>query len=124
MFVKSQQLFVEFTFHPKVRQTDTFYRQGTGVLITDKRSEEQAHVFSDARPEELASLPDDAPHRDVDLIILEKKKALKGKAKIVIILPPTIHGGMTCLAASRANAQTIRQSVLVPSTSCPFRWCT
>ncbi|CAO2648706.1 Nn.00g096550.m01.CDS01 [Neocucurbitaria sp. VM-36] len=49
-------------------------------------------VFRDDHPEDVDSLPDDAPHREVDLAILKARKELGNKAKIAIVLPPIIYG--------------------------------
>ncbi|ETI27728.1 hypothetical protein G647_00177 [Cladophialophora carrionii CBS 160.54] len=56
-----------------------------GMYISDK-------VYSDARPEEIDTIPDDAPHRAIDLAILAARKELGTKAKIIIILPTLVYG--------------------------------
>jgi nucleoside-diphosphate-sugar epimerase len=49
-------------------------------------------VFRDDKPEDIDALPEDAPHREVDLAILKARQELGRKAKIAIVLPPIIYG--------------------------------
>lgn len=49
-------------------------------------------IFDDARPETVDGVADDAPHRAVDLAILQRRAELGDKAKIAIVLPPLIYG--------------------------------
>lgn len=62
-----------------------------GVLTGDK---DPNRVFSDRSNDDVDSLPDTAWHRNVDLLIKRAvdSKKLEGKAKVAIILPPTIYG--------------------------------
>lgn len=69
------------------------HTSGTGLLVdgvygsklTDK-------IYDDAKDEDIASIPDDAPHRDVDLLLLNWIKANEGRADLMIVSPPTIWG--------------------------------
>ncbi|TNY17269.1 hypothetical protein DMC30DRAFT_369979 [Rhodotorula diobovata] len=67
------------------------HTSGTGVLTVPTRPTDV--VFTDKDPKTLdEQIPDDAPHREVDLAI---KKAVESKelnAKVSIILPPCIYG--------------------------------
>lgn len=67
------------------------HTSGTGVITGEPDPE---RVFSDRTNADLDSLPDDAWHRDVDLLIKRAvdNKKLAGKAKVAIMLPPTIYG--------------------------------
>ncbi|KAK8002767.1 hypothetical protein PG989_002486 [Apiospora arundinis] len=47
---------------------------------------------SGTKPEEINALPDNAPHRQIDLGILDVQKKLGAKAKIAIVMPPLIYG--------------------------------
>lgn len=49
-------------------------------------------VYEDDKPEMIDALPDSAPHRQIDLAILRRRKELGTKAKISIVLPPVIYG--------------------------------
>ncbi|KAI1467787.1 NAD(P)-binding protein [Daldinia caldariorum] len=49
-------------------------------------------VFRDDAPAEINALPDTAPHRRIDLAIVGAQKQLGDKAKIAIMIPPTIYG--------------------------------
>jgi nucleoside-diphosphate-sugar epimerase len=56
-----------------------------GMYISDK-------VYSDTHPEEIDTIPDDAPHRAIDLAILAARKELGTKAKVIIIFPTLVYG--------------------------------
>ncbi len=62
--------------------------------ITDKSDGEYVSnkIYEDDKPETVDSIADDAPHRQIDLAILEGRKQLGAKAKISIVLPPVIYG--------------------------------
>ncbi|GAA5876274.1 hypothetical protein JCM1840_003601 [Sporobolomyces johnsonii] len=67
------------------------HTSGTGILTVPDHP--PSIIFSDKNPKQFDELvPDEAPHRDVDLLIKDavEKKALN--AKITIILPPLIYG--------------------------------
>ncbi|KAM0543280.1 hypothetical protein ACHAPJ_012364 [Fusarium lateritium] len=55
----------------------------------DHKSEK---LFQDDKPETIDSISDDAPHRSIDLAILEARSEFGAKAKISIVLPPIIYG--------------------------------
>jgi nucleoside-diphosphate-sugar epimerase len=62
--------------------------------ITDKSEGEYVSdkIYEDDKPETVDSIAGDAPHRQIDLAILERRKQLGSKAKISIVLPPVIYG--------------------------------
>lgn len=66
-------------------------------------------VFRDDKPEEIDALPNDSPHREVDLSILKVREELGSKAKIAIVLPPVIYG-----VGSRGD----RLSIQLPTMAC------
>jgi nucleoside-diphosphate-sugar epimerase len=62
--------------------------------ITDKSEGKYVNdkIYEDDKPEMIDSIDDTAPHRQIDLAILERRKQLGAKAKISIVLPPVIYG--------------------------------
>ena len=59
--------------------------KSAGAFKTDK-------VYRDDRPEEIDSVPVDAPHRPIDLAIVTGQKALGESSKVAIMIPPLIYG--------------------------------
>lgn len=49
-------------------------------------------IYEDDKPEAIDALPDSAPHRSIDLVIIKARKELAPHAKISIVLPPLIYG--------------------------------
>ncbi|KAI1655468.1 NAD(P)-binding protein [Daldinia decipiens] len=49
-------------------------------------------VYHDNIVSEIDSVSDNAPHRQIDLAIVRVQKKLREKAKIAIMIPPTIYG--------------------------------
>lgn len=49
-------------------------------------------IYHDNKREEVDSLADDAPHREIDLAIVKAQKELGDKAKLAIMIPPLIYG--------------------------------
>ncbi|KAI0596187.1 hypothetical protein F4775DRAFT_565991 [Biscogniauxia sp. FL1348] len=73
----------------------TIYIHTSGTSVLDdgaKASYKSTKVYHDNVRSEIDSVPDDAPHRQIDLTILEAQKQLADKAKIAIMIPPTIYG--------------------------------
>lgn len=73
----------------------TIYIHTSGCSeITDKSDGKYAGgtIYEDDKPEAIDALPDSAPHRSIDLVILKKRKELAPHAKISIVLPPLIYG--------------------------------
>ena len=65
-------------------------------------------IYRDDRREEIDPVPDDAPHRPIDLAIVKGQKELGEKAKIAIMIPPLIYGCKlsTSYIHSRATVRT------------------
>lgn len=63
-------------------------------LITDKSNGEYISdkIYEDDKPETIDSVTDDAPHRAIDLAILERRKQFGAQAKIALMIPPVIYG--------------------------------
>ena len=57
-----------------------------------KSDEKTSDIYYDNNRQEVDSLPDDAPHREIDLAIVNAQKELGEKAKIAIMIPPLIYG--------------------------------
>lgn len=51
-------------------------------------------IYRDDKPEDIDAVPDTALHREIDLAIVraQKELAASGKAKLAIMVPPTIYG--------------------------------
>ncbi|OCK76829.1 NAD(P)-binding protein [Lepidopterella palustris CBS 459.81] len=75
------------------KSTIFIHTSGTGVLDDHALGEFKGEkVYSDDKPEDIDALPDDAPHRPIDLAIVNAAKELGEKAKLAIMIPPTIYG--------------------------------
>lgn len=74
----------------------TFIHTSGTSLLDDydkvKNSAKSNDVCHDNKREEVDSLPDDAPHREIDLAVVKCQKELGDKAKIAIMIPPLIYG--------------------------------
>lgn len=67
----------------------------SGTSVLDDRSKGMSRsdkVYHDSNRSEIDSVPDDAPHREIDLAIVKAQKELGDKAKIAIMIPPLIYG--------------------------------
>ncbi|KAH7928228.1 NAD(P)-binding protein [Leucogyrophana mollusca] len=66
------------------------HTSGTGVLVDDAGGMFATDtIYDDINVEQLETLPDTQPHRNVDLLVIEADK--QGYAKTHIILPSTIY---------------------------------
>lgn len=73
----------------------TIFIHTSGTSVLDDRSisaYKQERVYSDKDRSGVDSVPDDAPHRSIDLAVLKAQKEFGENAKIVIIIPPLIYG--------------------------------
>ena len=72
----------------------TYIHTSGTSLLDDKAlgSFKSDKIYHDDKQEEIDSLSDDAPHRQIDLAILKARKELGSKAKIAIMIPPLIYG--------------------------------
>ncbi|PLB48232.1 NAD(P)-binding protein [Aspergillus steynii IBT 23096] len=59
-------------------------------------------VFDDESPAQIDALPDSAPHRQIDLAIVNARKELANFTKMAIMIPPLIYG------VSSANRTSIQ----------------
>lgn len=49
-------------------------------------------IYRDDTRSDVDSVPENAPHREIDLAIVKAQKELGEKAKIAIMIPPLIYG--------------------------------
>lgn len=74
----------------------SIYMHNSGAAVFDDGAAGEhttKTIYKDDDAETIdAALPDSAPHRNIDLVILKAKKELGDKAKIVIFIPPLIYG--------------------------------
>lgn len=69
------------------------HTSGTSVLDDGSHGEyKNDKIYHDNQREEVDSVPDNAPHREIDLAILKAQKDLHEKAKMAILIPPLIYG--------------------------------
>lgn len=79
------------------RGLDTIYIHTSGTSVLDDNAaggEKTDKVYHDNKRDEVDSVPDNAPHREVDLAIVKAQKELAANAKIAIMIPPLIYGCM------------------------------
>ncbi len=68
------------------------HTSGTGVIFEHVRGKKGSDkVYNDLDPDQINSLPDKAPHRNVDLFVINSADA-NPLLKSVIVLPPLIYG--------------------------------
>lgn len=73
----------------------TIYIHTSGTSVLDdganggKKSDK---VYHDDKREEIDSVPNSAPHREIDLTIVGAQNEIGVKAKIAIMIPPLIYG--------------------------------
>lgn len=73
----------------------TIYIHTSGTSVLDDGADGGAKsdkVYSDANRRDVDSVPDNAPHREIDLTIVKAQKELSANAKIAIMIPPLIYG--------------------------------
>ncbi|KAK0953315.1 hypothetical protein LTS01_024443, partial [Friedmanniomyces endolithicus] len=84
--------------HPASNPGFLIHTSGTGILLyADIRSatygEASPKIYDDLdNVAEITSLPDDAPHRPVDKIVLGAGEEFGGRVRTAIVCPPTIYG--------------------------------
>ena len=75
------------------KSTVYIHTSGTSVLDDNAKGAFKGDkVYHDNKREEIDSVPDDAPHRPIDLAIVNGQQAIGEAAKIAIIIPPLIYG--------------------------------
>ena len=73
----------------------TIYIHTSGTSVLDdhaKGGHKSDKVYHDDKREEIDSVPDSAPHREIDLTIVRAQEEIGAKAKIAIMIPPLIYG--------------------------------
>lgn len=73
----------------------TIYIHTSGTSVLDDKAqggEKSDKVYHDNVREEIDAVPDDAPHREIDLKIVTAQKSISANAKIAIMIPPLIYG--------------------------------
>jgi nucleoside-diphosphate-sugar epimerase len=73
----------------------TIYIHTSGTSVLDDGAHgafKGEKVYHDNIREEIDSVPEDAPHRPIDLAIVEAQEAIGEAAKIAIMIPPLIYG--------------------------------
>ena len=73
----------------------TIYIHTSGTSVLDDGAHgghKSDRVFMDKKRTDVDSVPDNAPHRQIDLAIVDVQKELKETAKIAIMIPPLIYG--------------------------------
>ncbi|KAH6645312.1 hypothetical protein BKA67DRAFT_584768 [Truncatella angustata] len=77
----------------KGKQTIYIHTSGASLLGDDSAGDYLSDkIFDDENPEDIDAVPDKAPHRQIDLAIVNGSKALGAKAKVGIMIPPVIYG--------------------------------
>lgn len=75
------------------QNTIFIHTSGTSVLDDGAMGAYKSdRVYSDDSRAEIDSVPDTAPHREIDLAIIRAQKELGDKAKLAIMTPPLIYG--------------------------------
>jgi nucleoside-diphosphate-sugar epimerase len=75
------------------KSTIYIHTSGASLLGDDSAGEYMGgSIFYDNKPADIDALPDSAPHRMVDLAIVEARARLGNIAKIAIMIPPLIYG--------------------------------
>ncbi|KAK4565934.1 hypothetical protein LTR86_003783 [Recurvomyces mirabilis] len=75
------------------KSTLFIHTSGTSVLDDDAKGMfKNDKIYHDDKREEVDSVPDSAPHREIDLAIVRAQKDLGEKAKLAIMIPPCIYG--------------------------------
>jgi len=79
---------------------------GTGTLIDDARGEYATNViYSDVNPAQINSVPDNAFHRDIELLVLNASTS--GKIRTHIVSPSTIYGIADNILVQKGIANSI-----------------
>ncbi|KAL7623556.1 hypothetical protein AAE478_007239 [Parahypoxylon ruwenzoriense] len=81
--------------HRAEKGLSTIFIHTSGTSVLDdgaKGNYKSPKVYHDNIVSEVNSVPDNAPHRRIDLAIVKVQSQLGEKAKISIMIPPTIYG--------------------------------
>ncbi|CCD42791.1 similar to NAD-dependent epimerase/dehydratase [Botrytis cinerea T4] len=83
------------------------HTSGASLLGDDSKGSFPTEVFyEDDRPEQIDAVSDEAPHRKIDLAIVNANKILGPKARLAIMIPPLIYG---------INSREKRLSIQLPT---------
>jgi nucleoside-diphosphate-sugar epimerase len=75
------------------KSTIFIHTSGTSVLDDGSLGDFKGDkIYYDNDPASIDAVPDDAPHRPIDLAIVKAAKELREQAKLAIMIPPTIYG--------------------------------
>lgn len=75
------------------QHTIYIHTSGTSVLDDNARGGAKSDkIYTDETRDGVDSVPDNAPHREIDLAIVKAQRELGEKAKIAIMIPPLIYG--------------------------------
>ncbi|KAJ9607059.1 hypothetical protein H2200_008131 [Cladophialophora chaetospira] len=75
------------------KETIFIHTSGTSCLVDNSRGMYITEkIYSDTNPSDIDSIPDDAPHREIDLAIIRARKDLGVAAKVIIIFPTLVYG--------------------------------
>lgn len=89
------------------------HTSGTSVLDDGAKGRQKSNkVYHDNKREEVDSVADDAPHREIDLTIDRAQKEIGAKAKIAIMIPPLIYGCKLTVPILTDTMLTFTQSIL------------
>ena len=107
----------------KGQMTVFIHTSGTSVL--DDRSKGMSRsdkVYHDSDRSEIDSVPDDAPHREIDLAIVKAQKELGESAKLAILIPPLIHGCKLSNPLMSRHECIAKATTQGPTVEAPFRY--
>ena len=85
----------------------TIFIHTSGTSVLDDKSMnayKSDKIYHDNKRSGVDSVPDDAPHREIDLAIVKCQKEVGEKAKIAIMIPPLIYG---CMLQSYLNVKPV-----------------
>ncbi|TGO55050.1 hypothetical protein BCON_0097g00060 [Botryotinia convoluta] len=83
------------------------HTSGASLLGDDSKGPFPTGVFyEDDKPEQIDAISDEAPHRNIDLAIVNANKSLGPKVKLAIMIPPLIYG---------INSREKRLSIQLPT---------
>ena len=100
----------------KGQMTIFIHTSGTSVLNDDAKGQYKSDkVYHDDKQKEVDSVPDNAPHREIDLAIKKVQEELGAKAKIAIMIPPLIYGCKYIVISA------VRSSLTVPGSQSQSR---
>ena len=86
------------------KSTIYIHTSGSAILDDGAKGEYKSDkIYHDDVRSEIDSIPDSAPHRSIDLAILQAQQELGDRAKIALMIPPMIYGFVS--AHSRLSIQ-------------------